>query len=249
MPRENRLRTGEPPIQTAGEEVSSEEFYSARGAAAIMRAAHFPDEVLFFLQMESLVTLGAATRHGCDALVEFGCYDGRALEVARAAGVDYLGVDVNGPAIAALQQRISDEALEGRARTIIGNVLKPETWSYGLPGPRPLYLLPFNLIGNFPEPEQVLHGIRSVGGTAVISVFNEAPWTTEVRREYYAACGIEMLAQDEGSHGGVLFRGTDGFRSQSFSADGVSALLRDCGARLLEETTNRYGRCLTVRFT
>lgn len=47
-----------------------------------MRAAHFPDEVLFFLQMESLVTLGAAARYSCDALVEFGCYDGRALEVA-----------------------------------------------------------------------------------------------------------------------------------------------------------------------
>ncbi|MGI5261702.1 hypothetical protein [Streptomyces angustmyceticus] len=213
-----------------------------------MRAAHFPDEVLFFLQMESLVTLGAAARYGCDALVEFGCYDGRALEVARAAGVDYLGVDVNGRAITALRRRINDEALEGKAETLIGNVLKPETWSHQLSGSRPLYLLPFNLIGNFPEPEQVLHSVRSVGGTAVISVFNEAPWTTEVRREYYAACGIEMLEQDEGSHGGVLFRGADGFRSQSFSTDGMSALLRACGARVVEETANRYGRCLTVRF-
>lgn len=213
-----------------------------------MRAAHFPDEVLFFLQMESLVTLGAVTRHGCDALVEFGCYDGRGLEVARAAGVGYLGVDINGRAIAALRRRISDEALDVKADSIIGDILRPQSWSYRLPGPRPLYLLPFNLLGNFPEPEQVLHSVRSAGGTAVISVFNEAPWTTEVRREYYTACGIEMLEQDEGLHGGACFRGADGFCSQSFSADGMSALLLACGARVLEETANRYGRCLTVRF-
>ncbi|MBW8739243.1 MAG: methyltransferase domain-containing protein [Streptomyces turgidiscabies] len=242
------MRTSELRTQTAHTAASSEEFYSARGAAAIMRAAHFPDEILFFLQMESLVTLGAAARHGCDALVEFGCYDGRALEVARAAGVDYLGVDVNDSAIAALRQRISDEALEGQAETIIGNVLKKETWAYKLPGVRPLYLLPFNLIGNFPEPVEVLRSLRSAGGTAVVSVFNEAPWTTEVRREYYAACGIETLERNEGSHGGVLFRGADGFRSHSFSAEGVSSLLRACGALALEETANRYGRCITVRF-
>lgn len=242
------MRTSEFRTQPASDAVRSEHFYRASGADAIMRAAHFPDEVLFFLQMESLVTLGAATRHDCDVLVEFGCYDGRALEVARAAEIGYLGIDINGGAISALRRRISDEALEGKAETVIGDVLKPDTWSYRLPGRRPLYLLPFNLIGNFPEPEQVLNSVRSVGGTAVISVFNEDPWTTEVRRGYYAACGIETLEQEEASHGGVLFRGTDGFHSQSFSADGLSALLRSCGVHALEQTANRYGRCLTVRF-
>lgn len=48
-----------------------------------MTLANFPDDVLPLLQMESLMTFEAMAYLRCDALVELGCYDGWALEIAR----------------------------------------------------------------------------------------------------------------------------------------------------------------------
>jgi hypothetical protein len=242
------MQSSEMRIQIGRRAASSADFYQTKGADAIMRAAHFPDEILFFLQMESLVTLGAAARCDCDALVEFGCYDGRALEVARAASLRYVGIDVNRSAIESLRQRIRDERLEGQANAVIGSVLNKREWLDEMHSIRPLQLLPFNLLGNFPEPGEVLRSMRAAGGVAVISVFNEEKWTIDVRREYYTACDIQLLEEDDGAYGGVLFRGSDGFQSQSFSAAGISELLKESGATLLAETANRFGRCVTVRF-
>ncbi|MFB7945928.1 hypothetical protein ACFV6F_24825 [Kitasatospora phosalacinea] len=214
-----------------------------------MRAAHFPDEVLAFLQMESLTALDVAARHGCDSLVELGCYDGRALEVARAADIRYLGVDVSTGAIDALNRRIADEDLRERAGAVVGNILHCSEWLHAVRGERPLQLLPFNLAGNLAEPEKAIAGLREVGGLAVISVFNDRPWTTDLRRAYYLACGIAVLEEAPSRHGGVVFRGEDGFQSQSFSDDGVTALLDGAGVSVVHERANRLGRCVTVRFT
>ncbi|SFL98154.1 hypothetical protein SAMN05192584_1362 [Streptomyces pini] len=224
-------------------------FYRDGGARAIMRAANFPDELLPFLQMEGLAAMDAVCRHECDSLVELGCYDGRALEVARAAGVRYLGVDVNPGAIDSLNRRIGDEGLGDRARAVLGDALHCQEWSSEVTGERPLHLLPFNLVGNFTEPEKVLAGVGGLGGLALISVFNEEPWTTEVRRAYYTACGIGIVEEVPGPYGGVLFRGDQGFRSQSFSSRGVADLLSATGAATVRERTHRLGRCITVRLT
>ncbi|AEW95631.1 MULTISPECIES: hypothetical protein [Streptomycetaceae] len=226
----------------------SQSFYRDGGAGAIMRAAHFPDELLSFLQMEGLAVLDAASRNGCDSLVELGCYDGRSLEVARAAGIGYLGVDVSHGAVAALERRIADEGLTGRAAGVVGDILCPDGWRSAVPGRRPLQLLPFNLAGNLAEPEKAVAGLREVGELAVISVFNDEPWTTEVRRAYYTACGITVLEEVRGAYGGVLFRGVGGFRSQSFGTEGMAALLDAAGASAVGTRTNRLGRCVTVRF-
>lgn len=224
-------------------------FYRGGGARAIMRAANFPDELLPFLQMEGLAVLDTVSRYGCDSLVELGCYDGRALEVARAAGIPYLGVDVNSGAIDSLNRRIADEGLGDRARAVLGDVLHGEEWASEVTGECPLQLLPFNLVGNFTEPEKVVAGLGGVGGVGVISVFNEEPWTTEVRRAYYTACGIDIVEEVPGPYGGVLFHGDRGFRSQSFSGRGVAELLSAAGAVTVHERTHRLGRCVTIRFT
>jgi hypothetical protein len=242
----------EPDAQASGSVLGacdSESFYRDGGARAIMRAANFPDELLSFLQMEGLAVLDTVARHGRDSLIELGCYDGRALEVARAAGVRYLGVDVNSSAIGLLSRRIADEGLADRARAVLGNILHSEEWAREVIGERPLQLLPFNLVGNFAEPEKVVAGLGGLGGMGVISVFNEEPWTTEVRRAYYTACGIDLLEESPGPHGGVLFRGGGGFQSQSFSSHGMTGLLKSAGAVVVHQKSNRLGRCVTVRFS
>ncbi|WP_441246903.1 hypothetical protein [Kitasatospora sp. McL0602] len=229
----------------ARREETRDGYYRAEGAAAIMSVAHFPDEVLTFLQMECLTAFRATRRRRCDAIAELGCFDGRALEVARAAGIRYLGIDVNQDAITALRARIAAEGLDGSATALTADVQDSEDWLAAIPGQRPLVVLPFNLLGNFTEPERVLARLRTLPGAALISVFNAEPSTTALRHAYYTRCGT-ALEQTEGRFGGVLFRSSQGFRSESFNRAGLDRLLKQCGLRIAAETSNRLGRCLTV---
>ncbi|MET9449799.1 class I SAM-dependent methyltransferase [Streptomyces cinerochromogenes] len=221
-------------------------FYQQHGASAIMRAAHFPDGLLAFLQMESLAVHQAASRYGCATLVELGCYDGRSLEVARAAGVDYLGIDVNTAAVERVRRRIADEGLHERARAVVGDAMRCADWLGELDGGRPLLLLPFNLLGNFPSPEALLRGLRQAGGIAVLSVFHAFDAATDLRRDYYTACGISPLEEHPGPYGGVVFRSGDAFQSQSFTRQALADLCAECGITVLGEAMNSIGLCLTV---
>ncbi|MGV9273389.1 methyltransferase domain-containing protein [Streptomyces griseosporeus] len=225
-----------------------DDFYrDGGGACAIMSVAHFPDEVLAFLQLECLAAFQAAVAERCDAVVELGCFDGRALEVARAAGIPYCGVDVNSTAVAALRDRIRDEGLDAQATTLVGDAQESVRWSAQVPGRRPLIVLPFNLLGNLPDPRRALTGLRALGGTILISVFNEQPRTTAVRRAYYARCVTALAEPAQGRYGGAVFRGARGFCSESFSAPALHRLLRECGLVIRSQTANRLGRSLAVR--
>ncbi|MDU3294591.1 MAG: class I SAM-dependent methyltransferase [Pseudomonas aeruginosa] len=89
------------------------------GPRTIMTLANFPDDVLPLLQMESLMTFEAMAYLRCDALVELGCYDGRALEIARLLNARYLGVDLDQRAIETLRTRIEREGMSDRADTVV----------------------------------------------------------------------------------------------------------------------------------
>lgn len=227
--------------------LSPDRFYRDGGASAIMSVAHFPDEVLTFLQMECLAAFKTALEGNCDVVVELGCFDGRALEVARAAGIRYCGIDISCGAVAALRRRIADEGLGAHATALVGNAQDTVRWSAQIPGEQPLFVLPFNLLGNLPDPRRALLGLRSLGGTVLISVFNEDPRTTAVRRAYYTQCVNDLAEPGQGRYGGTLFRGAQGFRSESFSAPALRRLLAECGLDIHSETTNRIGRSVTAR--
>jgi hypothetical protein len=211
-----------------------------------MHLAHFPDGVLPLLQMEGLAAREAASVFGCSMIVEFGCYDGRALEVARFAGTTYLGIDMNQEVITALQGRINAEGMEGVASAIACNALEYREWGKAVVGTKPLHLLAFNLLGTFRDPLALLRSLTEIGGVAVLSVFGGSTRATEIRRAYYTKCGVRCLRQADSSHGGVLFTGDDEFYSQSFSGQGLCALIRESGATVLRSTSNGIGHCVTV---
>lgn len=222
------------------------DFYRDHGASAIMRAAHFPDDMLPFFQMESLAVLEALSRYGCSTLVELGCYDGRSLEVARAAGVEYVGIDVNAAAVKRVRCRIEAEGLADRARAQVGDAMRCTDWIDHVTAGRPLLLLPFNLLGNFPSPQALLKGIKQAGGVAVLSVFTASAAATDLRRDYYTACGINPLEQYTDADGGVIFRSGNTFQSRSFTPQALAELCASCDITVLSEATNSVGLCLTV---
>lgn len=226
--------------------VESSFYYRPHSSSAIMRVAHFPDGILPLLQMESLATREAASTFGCSMVVEIGCYDGRALEVARFSGTRYLGVDTDESAIAQLRGRIEEERLGDLANAVIGDALDPLAWRNLVVGPKPLHLLPFNLLGNFRDPRRLLTSISGIGGMAMLSVFNTSRLTSDIRQDYYTKCGVRGLRRTLTDDGGVLFTGTDGFYSRSFGADALQSLLDDAGATVLRTTKNCVGQCVAV---
>lgn len=221
-------------------------FYTEAGESdAIMRAANFPNELLCFLQQEALAVSEALRQFECDSLVELGCYDGRLLQVARMARISYCGVDLSPTAVAALRDKIAREGLEAQANAFVGDVTRPYAWLHEVPGVKPLFVFPFNLLGNLRDPTAALSGLRGENRFGVVSVFNSEDSTTMTRDEYYAACGIEVLSREAAPYGGVMFRGDRGFVSQSFGQEEVNNLMVDCGVRVLSSQQNRLGQCLT----
>lgn len=168
------------------------------GPRTIMTLANFPDDVLPLLQMESLMTFEAMAYLRCDALVELGCYDGRALEIARLLNARYLGVDLDQRAIETLRTRIKREGMSDRADTVVDDILN-HTRRGASVGSRALYLLPFNLLGNFREPKRLLDSLAERSVAAVVSVFGDSAEATRVRQSYYRRCGCRAWSCTRGT--------------------------------------------------
>jgi hypothetical protein len=237
--------TGSEVVPREGSRASA--FYeSAAGSARIMTLAHFPDDVLPLLQLEGLAIYEAISFLDCTDLVEMGCYDGRALEIARFTGVRYLGVDLDAEAVATLRERITREKLSGMARALVADVLRHPEWDRDLIGAKPLYVLPFNLLGNFRDVQPFLKSLSATGGAAMITVFSDSYQATEVRRAYYTRCGVHSLANRPTEDGGVLFTGDNGFYSRSYSKAAFRRLLIDSDITPVRMKSNNLAHCATV---
>lgn len=221
-------------------------YYEQASAEAIMSLSHMPDGILPLLQMESLAIYEAISMFGCDALVELGCYDGRALEVARYRDLPYIGVDLDSRAILKLDERIRREGLEHLATTYVGDILAGAMWDRREFGTRPLYVVPFNLIGTFREPARLLRLLSQSGGVAVVSVFGETAQANDVRRAYYSRSGVGSLQCTVTPDGGVLFTGDNGFYSRSYCEQELEKLVASSGGSIARISTNILGCCATV---
>jgi hypothetical protein len=225
-------------------------FYDGNGDSAVMmRIANFPDEILSLLQMEALVAFNALQFYACDAIVELGCYDGRSFEISRSAGVRYLGVDLDGTAIASLQSRIIAEGLGRRAEAVNANALHIDQWAWRVRARRSLIQLPFNFLGGFRDPLPLLRRLSEIPrALLLISVFNTDEYSTRVRKRYYSACGVDKLTLADGSCDAVIFTGGHNFFSRAFTLESLHELLQEGGLDVLFEVSNRLGRCVVTRF-
>jgi hypothetical protein len=217
-------------------------------AAMVMRIANFPDEMLSFLQMEALVAYNAVQVYGCDGIVELGCYDGRSMELSRSLRLSYLGLDLDAQSIETLRSRIAAEAIEDRAAAFVANALDVDRWASKIRAERPLIHLPFNFLGGFRSPTTLLHRLRDVpGALLLVSMFSTSDYSTQVRRRYYSACGVEALAVSGCSEDTVTFTGERNFYSRAFTPDTLRALFEQCEIDMLLQMTNRLGICAVVK--
>ena len=211
------------------------------GPRTIMTLANFPDDVLPLLQMESLMTFEAMAYLRCDALVELGCYDGRALEIARLLNARYLGVDLDQRAIETLRTRIEREGMSDRADTVVDDILN-HTRRGASVGSR---ALPVQPAGQLPRAETAARlprrAQRGGGGLGVRRQRRGHPRPPELLPPLRVQ-GLELHTRDDGT----VFTGSDGFYSRSYSRACLHALLAECGLTVVRSASNLFAHCVTV---
>ena len=235
----------------AAKVIAQQSFYGVDDrAATLMRIANFPDEVLPLLQLEALLAFKALQCYSRSAIVELGCYDGRSIELARSLDLRYVGVDINPQAIEYLRSRIAAEGLEERAEAVLADALDLDQWADRVRGRRPLIHLPFNFLGSFQSPLELLQTLcRVPNALLLISVFNTSGYATHVRRLYYSACGVGGLKITGGGRDAAVFTGDRHFFSRAFAPEELDCLFEECGADALLQKSNRLGTCVVVKPT
>jgi len=172
------------------------------------------------------------------SLVEVGCADGSLLLSATLRnGLSYIGLDLADGAVAATRAALA--ATRATLAGTSGIALRADVGD--LPGlrlpllPPALVAFPFNVFGNLPDPQRGLTAVATAGADILLLTYDTGPAATEIRSEYYAACGLSgTLTEDES---GVHFT-AGAFRSSVYHPPVLSGWLRCHGFRV---SVARYG--------
>lgn len=162
-------------------------------------------------------------------LVEVGCADGSLLRPsAAAAGLAYLGLDLAAGAVAATRAAGGDAV---RADVV-------DIGALALPAPPLLVALPFNVVGNLPDPGSAFGAVAGTGADVLVLTYDTGPGAAAVRSEYYRACGLEgsLVADDLGVH---FTAGA--FRSSVYHPPVLAAWLRDLGWQVSAQPFGEVG--------
>lgn len=153
---------------------------------------------------------------GVRLVVEAGCADGELLlpVVLRRPDLSYLGVDLATEAVVALRRCFTGLRGTPYLDAVQGDIADLPQLVAGLPLPATGWLtaLPFNVIGELPDPRQALAAIRSCGSDLAIFTYDAGPAARQVREEYYRACGFD----GDWDAGSPTYRTADGFFSAAY---------------------------------
>jgi hypothetical protein len=166
------------------------------------------------------------------------------MPVVVVRGLDYLGIDLAGAAVALAQQALTEHgsavgaspgnssgarsprrvaAIEGDIRNLPN--VAPEL----LPAEPRLVAFPFNVLGNIPTPRAALRAAASCDADVLVLTYQTSRAATAVRRAYYQACGFDGGFRAD--HRGVHF--TAGlFTSSVYRRDLLVRWLEELGYRV-----------------
>ncbi len=74
-----------------------------------------------------------------------------------------------------------------------------------------------------------VRSLARAGDLAVVSVFNSADKTTEIRNSYLRACGIDDLVEEEGRFGKRFSSVAHGLSSESFTPESLLRAIESGG--------------------
>lgn len=184
-----------------------------------------------YLRVERQLTGKTLDDDGYHGLIEVGCADGSLLMPAAVdRGLDYLGVDLAAGAVA-LARRVLAAMPPGRSRrtaVLEGDVRDLPELTGWLPAAPRLVAFPFNVLAGIPTPRAALRAAASCGDLLVLT-YQTTPAATEVRRDYYRACGFQGRFRRD--RDGVHFT-ADLFTSSVYHQDVIVGWLEELGHRV-----------------
>jgi hypothetical protein len=213
--------------------------YTTSGGYRLFAAPSYTPLVRRYRRAEYLFLKRLA--RSADTLVELGCGKAEHLASAHAFGLRYLGVDPSRPYIEQARDAISDHP--SSAALCCTGAEQVEEWTAALPARhgRLLLFMPFNCLGNVPDPATVLRAVRRVPATVFFSVFIDSPEATRERRAYYARSGLRVRC--DRTRWGVRAQG-GGLDSTGFDARRLQREARRAGLRLRCSRLGKIGLAL-----
>ncbi|HEX8629442.1 MAG TPA: hypothetical protein VF755_14855 [Catenuloplanes sp.] len=201
-----------------------------------------------YLHAERQLTGKTLDDDGYHGLIEVGCADGSLLMPgAIDRGLDYLGVDLAAGAVALARRALAATSHAGRQRrtaVIEGDVRDLPTLAGRLPAAPRLVAFPFNVLAGIPTPRDALRAADSCGGDILVLTYQTTPAATEVRRDYYRACGFQGRFRRD--RDGVHFT-ADLFTSSVYHRDVIVGWLEELGYRVEVEPFAAVGLAYHAR--
>lgn len=182
----------------------------------------------------------------CDVLVELGCYDGWVLEIVCLFNVCYFGVDFDQWVIEMLCMWIECEGMSDCVDMVVDDIFNYIRCGV-LVGLCVLYLLLFNLLGNFCELKWLFDFFVECSVVVVVLVFGDSVEVICVCQSYYCCCGVqglELYMWDDG----IVFIGSDGFYLCLYLCVCFYVLFVECGLIVVCSVLNLFVYCVMVLF-
>lgn len=181
--------------------------------------------------------------HTHGTLIEMGCDLARSYDIARMHQMDYIGVDIRKNAIEVLAARASRSNLYSRAIFVNDNALNVnKIFKEYCVAESAFCLLPFNLVGNFANIDELFAVYGKSDVDVVVSSWSCSHQAVIARSKYYTACGLSDLDFIETgvSH---CFKNAY-FHSEAFDSKYLSQVAEQHGFHLLESFETNIAQCL-----
>jgi hypothetical protein len=223
--------------------MSTQAFYALGAGDRLIDTSLLPARVQEFLDGELRALARLAP--GFDVLVEAGSMHGLHLDWAAGHGKGYVGIDVVERYIEAGRQRVADLNLPAQRYRFmcIGAERLPEV---ARPPGAAVAFFPFNSFGNMDDPFAVLDAVAISGLRFLISSYGTDARSTEIRLEYYKACGFTELEMREDFQG-VRFTTPGGLNTIAFHKDYLLGRMAERGLDGSAITLSGFGQLYMSR--
>jgi hypothetical protein len=174
--------------------LDNRQYYNGPEGHEIMNIKNYNHQTIKLLQCEHAFVSKTLSRNRYATLIELGCDQVRAFEIADMNEVNYIGIDI--------RNRLHGEMAFGntlgkkarKAKFISGDLLEIASLVEAqVLDNAALSFFPFNLLGNFDAPEKIIQCYANLELDMIISNWQTSEGATSAREDYYVNCGFNEL--------------------------------------------------------
>ena len=231
------------------ENTSAMWFYVAGGGDQILNFRNYPKQLEQFLNEERVTFQKVlhSNKGMYDTLVEVGCGELENYELAAANKLAYHGLDFSPSTISAALKKITRKRLKQTTVACLNILDLQEVHPQLKKGSKPVFIFPFNLIGNIAPISLLFSKFRLLQYDLIVSIYKTDAPTNEMRKMYYTNCGYKKLEIRHDQLKGVIFQSTEGLYTVAYSPEYLISLLKVIGFTVTTYQSGQYGIILHAK--